>query len=371
MGLLYPDERHALTDMLLRLRHITYQSVRQQLLPGIPFDIQVQIEAIGAAKPDVLSIVNAVDDENWDEPYEGSWPVLQLIKNAIFMIGKSSPYGQKLQNLLDVLTLRAEQRGELATLLTRPSPIDPLDSVEFERVTNAMLKFHDPELWSQRMHQQWLAVCLIVFDDPLSKAQGTGFLVSPNLVMTAYHVMQPVFEGTVDPRKVALRFDYRETVNRATSQHWPEYHLAPDWSIDFSSERQLDYVLMHVAGTPGNEIIAGQQGTMQRKWLVPRRSYPFQPGEYLFIMQHPYGGFLKFALDRIKRLSSTRISYFTNTDHVSSGSPCFTIDWELVALHHGVVKREIDPDLPNEGIPFTAILQQPKVYDALAPFLAG
>jgi hypothetical protein len=369
MGLLFPEERNTLVDLLVRLPNIAYPLVRQQLLPGIPLDIQVQISAIGASKPDLISMVNEVDNENWDEPYQGSWPVLQLIKNAKFLVGKSSPLGQKLQALLDVLILRSEQREELATLqLTHPSSLDP---VEFERVTSKMVSFHDPVLWAQRMRQQELAVCLISFEDPLPKAQGTGFLVGPDLVMTAYHVMQPVYEGNVDPHKVKLRFDYKETADKTRRQVHPEYCLAPDWLIDFSTERQLDYVLTRTTGMPGLESIEGSQGTVQRKWLVPRSSYPFQPGEYLFIMQHPYGGFLKFALDRIKRLSATRISYLTNTDHGSSGSPCFTINWELVALHHGVVKKGIDPDLPNEGIPFSAILQQSRVRDTLAQFLNG
>jgi hypothetical protein len=369
MGLLFPEERNTLVNLLVRLPNIAYPLVRQQLLPGIPLDIQVQIPTIGALKPDLVSMVNVVDNENWDEPYQGSWPVIQLFKNAISMVGELSPLGQKLQDLRDDLILRAEQREELATLqLTHPFPFEP---VEFERVTNKMVSFQDPELWAQRMRQQELAVCLILFEDPLPKAQGTGFLVGPDLVMTTYHVMQPVYEGNVDPRKVTLRFDYKETVDKMGKQDQPEYCLASDWSIDFSTERQLDYVLMRTTGKPGNEMIEGSQVTVKRKWLIPRSSYPFQPGEYLLIMQHPYGGFLKFALDRIKRLSATRISYLTNTDHGSSGSPCFTINWELVALHHGVVKKEIDPDLPNEGIPFSVILQLSRVRDTLAPFLNG
>ena len=369
MGLLFPDERQELTNQLLILPDITNQSARQQLLQSIPFDIQVNIESFGAARRAIFSIVNAVDNENWDEPYQGSWPVLRLIKNAMFIVGEASPLGQKLQAFHEKLNVRAEQRGELASLqLTHPAPFEP---VEFERVTNTMLKFHDPELWTQRMRQQELAVCLILFNNPLPQAQGTGFLAGPNLLMTAYHVMQPVFEGKIDPSKVVLRFDYKERVDRSVTQQWPEFGLASDWSIDASTEHQLDYALLQVAGEPGNELVPGQQVATQRKWLVPRGSHPFQPGEYLFIMQHPFGGFLKFALDRIKRLSSTRLTYLTNTDHVSSGSPCFTIDWELVALHHGVVKKEIDPELPNEGIPFSALLQQPKVRDTLAPFRAG
>lgn len=116
MGLLKQEERHVLSDLLSKLPHVAYPSVRNQLLSGIPQELQVQIISIGASKPDLLSMVNAVDDENWDEPYQGSWPVLQLIQNAIFHVGKASPLGQKLQALLDVLSMRAEQRGTPSTL---------------------------------------------------------------------------------------------------------------------------------------------------------------------------------------------------------------------------------------------------------------
>jgi V8-like Glu-specific endopeptidase len=48
------------------------------------------------------------------------------------------------------------------------------------------------------------------------------------------------------------------------------------------------------------------------------------------------------------------VSYKTNTDGGSSGSPCFDQDWNLVALHHSG-----DPNYalgPNEGIPIDAIV---------------
>jgi nucleoside phosphorylase len=123
MGLLKQEERYTLTDLLSKLPSIAYPSVRNQLLSGISQDLKAQILSIGAAKPDLISMINAVDDENWDEPYQGSWPVLQLIQNAIFHVGKASPLGQKLQALLDVLSMRAEQRGTSSILSRNDSKL--------------------------------------------------------------------------------------------------------------------------------------------------------------------------------------------------------------------------------------------------------
>jgi hypothetical protein len=44
------------------------------------------------------------------------------------------------------------------------------------------------------------------------------------------------------------------------------------------------------------------------------------------------------------------VFYLANTLEGSSGSPCFSDRWDLVALHRG------SDDLSNVGVPFTAIL---------------
>jgi hypothetical protein len=93
--------------------------------------------------------------------------------------------------------------------------------------------------------------------------------------------------------------------------------------------------------------------------------YHFQSGEPLFIVQHPDGGPLKFAFDRVKVSDDYRVSYLTNTGDGSSGAPCFNLIWDLVALHRGVVHPAIDPQAPNMGIPFSRILEQPRVLEVL------
>ncbi|HMA34789.1 MAG TPA: trypsin-like peptidase domain-containing protein, partial [Chloroflexia bacterium] len=108
----------------------------------------------------------------------------------------------------------------------------------------------------------------------------------------------------------------------------------------------------------GEEMLPDQP-TVPRGWLTPEE-HEFVAGEPLFILQHPAGDPLRVAFDRVVRVpqgaQSTRITYRTNTKRGSSGSPCFTINWGLVALHHGF--DEDDPEHPNEGIPFAAMLGQ-------------
>ena len=70
---------------------------------------------------------------------------------------------------------------------------------------------------------------------------------------------------------------------------------------------------------------------------------------------------MKLAMDTqavIGRNSNgTRIKYRTNTEPGSSGSPCFTMDWDIVALHHYGDPQWQAP-LFNQGVPIQLIRQR-------------
>jgi len=79
----------------------------------------------------------------------------------------------------------------------------------------------------------------------------------------------------------------------------------------------------------------------------------------LMIAQHPDGSPMKFAFDTDSVIGlageGRRVRYKTNTEHGSSGSPCFDIDWTLVALHHmGDPNWKKVPEY-NQGIPIGLI----------------
>jgi V8-like Glu-specific endopeptidase len=76
------------------------------------------------------------------------------------------------------------------------------------------------------------------------------------------------------------------------------------------------------------------------------------------IAQHPDGSPLKLALDMQSVISvndnGTRVRYATNTEPGSSGSPCFDLDWSLVALHHLGDPAWREPKF-NQGVPASII----------------
>jgi hypothetical protein len=87
----------------------------------------------------------------------------------------------------------------------------------------------------------------------------------------------------------------------------------------------------------------------------------------LLILQHPRAAPLMLALDTQgvtqRNANKTRVRYTTNSEPGSSGSPCFDMDWGLVALHHYGDPAYSDPaynDQPvyNQGIPIHMIRER-------------
>lgn len=91
---------------------------------------------------------------------------------------------------------------------------------------------------------------------------------------------------------------------------------------------------------------------------MPSTVPPLEPRAPILILQHLLGDPLKLALDTEAviewKFGGLRLRYATNTDWGSSGSPCFTLDWDLVALHHFGDPNWREPRF-NQGVPVDRI----------------
>ncbi len=359
MGLLTREEHDQLIDLLLKLPNYLNPVVRNQLMYGLPQSLQGHISYDGAAKTHFTSMVD-IADENSAELYDGVWPIIELMKRAIFQATVKSPIGNRLQGLLNEIERKAALRQVFSDALIG---LPPQDASSLERLIDPYKGFLEPVDWRMAMHQAEMATCLITFQGYSPEGQGTGFLVRDNVLMTNFHVIESVFHGSVLPKDVRFYFDYK-TFNGVLLGPCPEYTLAPDYLLDYSQENRLDYAMLLIDGTPGYDIVGDPATHLQRGWLLPKK-HEFQSGEPLFIVQHPDSGTLRFAFDQVKTADDYRILYWTNTEQGSSGAPCFTLTWDLVALHQGTVHRRTDPERPNMGIPFSRILEQPRIQEIL------
>jgi len=269
----------------------------------------------------------------------------------------------------------AAQRVGLAV---RPPPQAPT----LERIVRDSNSFLDIVKVRTRLGEIETRVCRVEVTSDRGRSYGTGFLLGSDVVMTNYHVMQPVIEKAAgaDARQVLLRFDYKRSADGEEINPGQVFHLADDWLVDQSppsaidmqqepksgdpSADQLDYALLRLETAAGSQPVGEKAapGAPPRGWLsVSPHADTFPVDSPLFIVQHPDGEPMQLALDAQAVIkvngNGTRVQYRTNTVGGSSGSPCFNKDWELVALHHSG-----DPNFAplhhaafNEGIPFAAI----------------
>jgi hypothetical protein len=255
------------------------------------------------------------------------------------------------------------------------APIDTPDRGSLEKIISKSNSMLDITAWRQQLGQIEGRVCRVEVD---GQAEGTGFLVAPDIVITNYHVVESVITGKGQGSSIRLRFDYKRLADGTTVNNGTLFDLQSDaWLIDHSpydpvdeqaspkpreaATDKLDYAFLRVRDRPGDSPIGGQadQDAPKRGWIeIQSMSHDFLNQPALFIVQHPKGDPLKLALDTQAVVevndNGARIRYRTNTEPGSSGSPVFDQNWNLVALHHSG-EPAFKPSW-NEGIPFTAIL---------------
>ncbi|PHJ59030.1 hypothetical protein VF14_13635 [Nostoc linckia z18] len=162
------------------------------------------------------------------------------------------------------------------------------------------------------------------------RSLGTGFMVSPRLLLTNNHVLPDVGQAT----RCQVEFNYQNSID---NQSLPSviFDLQPD--VFFLTDEGLDYSLVAVAERAVNGDTLSSFG-----WLpLIEEEGKILKGEYASIIQHPNGEPKQLALreNQIVDLLEKFLHYETDTAPGSSGSPVFSDQWEVVALHHSGVPR--------------------------------
>jgi Trypsin-like peptidase domain/Effector-associated domain 1 len=277
-------------------------------------------------------------------------------KLQVFQLVQWSDAQDRVDDLL-AGALNLNERNKALRSIARKLQLDE-GAGDFESIVLARVPIADVDLWRTRMMTTERAVCRV--EIPASGGDnigiGTGFLVGGSVAITNKHVIEAITWAGSTPADIVLRFDYKMK-GQTEIQKGVTYRLDSARPILETSEvAALDFALLNVDGSPAQGSVAGQPGAPARGWLKPV-AYQFQINDPIFIVQHPKASPLKFAPGSVNDLSPTvnRVGYTTNTENGSSGSPCCTADWKVVALHHWGGPSH------NRGVRFSAIL------DYLAP----
>lgn len=166
---------------------------------------------------------------------------------------------------------------------------------------------------------------------------GTGFMVSPRLLLTNWHVLK-----TKDTAAVStVEFDYQLDFmgNARTPQR---FRLEP--AVFYLSQRELDFALVAVEETSSQNKKVRDLGWCR---LIPTEGKAIL-GNPVNIIQHPLGEMKQVIIRENKLVDlppqplDTFAHYEGDTEPGSSGSPVFNDQWEVIALHHSGVPATND-----------------------------
>jgi endonuclease G, mitochondrial len=279
----------------------------------------------------------------------------------ILALYKERPHNSDVQKLMSRLQVFFQQR-----LLLDPTTSESI-AISFELpelYTDIQLESWLPQRFSynidvgklQRGLQLANAVCKVSFTDRATT--GTGVLIAPDLVLTNYHIIskQSIQERSQLAEKAkTLGFEFGFVSREHSTPVSPDTFKIEqkDPIIACSPPAELDYVLLRL-----------EPSIQSFEYIKPVSlgSTPchISPNDGLNVLQHPEGNVMQASLSASGvvqvDVERGRVWYVNRTMGGSSGSPCFSDDWQMVALHHASMSRGFGSI--REGILFTSILAE-------------
>jgi endonuclease G len=247
---------------------------------------------------------------------------------------------KRANRLLDQVRRASDKRPgalspELRDLVER-EPIRPeeMDDVLMERIIGATRDFLSAAFMDRGVEAMRSVGRIVVPAGDGLVAYGTGFLVSPHLLLTNHHVLPDETSAAA----ATVEFDYQ--VDRFDNPLRVErFDLRPD--LFFLTDRELDYALVSV--------------TEVSRSGKPLKDYDFCPliadeGKIVVkncvnIVQHPRGEMKQVVVreNEVVDVLENYLHYQGDTEPGSSGALVCNDQWEVVALHHsGVAAKDAD-----------------------------
>jgi hypothetical protein len=333
----------------------------------------------------VDAIVSGYDYDDWSRVLAYKWGLVlsnefnprQGFRGIVADLVDWTERKGKTRDLLS-LAFAANPGNETIKQLAAIHPSSPLEpeqvraiaattrtSANLEALVNARSRLVDYSRFMSRMRSIGDRICLI--ETPFKK--GTGFLIASDRVITNYHVVEEVIVNPSIAQKVICSFDYRQTEDGAAPANIKQFGLQASGILAASPYDQsdvtgigepdlarLDYAVLQLAEEVGSLPGSGDQA---RGWFSLVADVTARPvvalGDFLLIPQHARGSPLEIAWGNVVSFPGTgnRVRYDVTTAGGSSGSPCFTLDLDVVGLHHAA--EPANAPRYNQAIPLWVI----------------
>ena len=199
---------------------------------------------------------------------------------------------------------------------------------------NDLLRFN----YLSRGFQAGKAVCRIYVADKFGGGSwGTGFLITPNLIITNNHVVPDKESAS----RSFAEFGY-EADNNGIVQQGKRFKIFPEKTFVTSIANELDITILGVSNTSEDGVTnIADYGFLRMNPAL----HKVEELEFVSIIQHP-GGDEKYISIRENKVikigdeNPTRdIKIWSECDTAkgSSGAAVFNDQWQVVALHHSSV----------------------------------
>ena len=201
-------------------------------------------------------------------------------------------------------------------------------------------------------------------------------LVGPDYVLTNHHVVSKANAST----KVACRFDYAASadgkiINQGTTvdaapglvDSSPPSPNDPNLTRGEPSDDELDYAVLKLTREAGNEPAgSGRNPDAPVRGWTQLAAGALAVNDPILVLQHPQNPVnwklepIKLTMGRALDLvgGGRRLRHDANTLPGSSGSPCFSVALEFVALHHAGGDARYGKADYNQAIPATKIIER-------------
>lgn len=225
---------------------------------------------------------------------------------------------------------------------------------ELQSIVDLTSPWLDPVVLGETLARHASEICTVMID---GEEAGTGFLVRPNVVATACHVVEALLErdgaglkaaaGSVD--RLEFAFDNVVAEVGGVKTRRPVKRIAPDrdWLLSVSechpSERRnglpedptelqgmFDFALIRLATIVGIGLVGLPIETAVKLGAEETQ---------LTILHHPGRKALKYGRGKAERAAGDayRVWHAVNTEKGSSGAPCLSDDLRVVGMHQAGV----------------------------------